>query len=183
MAQRATSLGPKPSLLVFKFVFLSLRLIENACFSPPPPPKKGILFICLCRPLFIFCPFLASPFFTVSFFVCLLSFSFFLPSCLSCQFLGFAFCFCLLFLSRCSFVFVVLLVVLFCLESLYYIFFGFASCFVFVVVVVVLVFALIFVVFLFYFWPPITKISQNMEIPKTPRMKNAEKKRHSDKSN
>ena len=58
--------------------------------------KTGFLFICLCLPLFLISPFLASPFFTFSFFACLLSFSFFLPSCFSCQFLGFAFC-CFLF--------------------------------------------------------------------------------------
>ena len=52
-----------------------------------------------------------------------------------------------MFLSRCSFVFVFLLVVLFCLESLYYIFGGFASCSLVGVVVVVVVVVLVVVFF------------------------------------
>ena len=75
--------------------------------------------------------------------------------------------FCSLFVSRCSFVFVVLLVLWFCFESQYFIF------------ILHLVFLLFFVfvalAFIFlncgYLW----KISlKHLKIPKTPNMKNAE---------
>ena len=98
MAQRATSLGPKPSLFIhfcfcfsFFFVpFLSLLLIEKPCF----PPKKAFLVYFLCFSFFLPQPFLTSPFFCFSFSVSLLLLSFFFPSCLS-----FWLSFCFLFLS------------------------------------------------------------------------------------
>ena len=67
MARRATSLGPKPSLFFFLFVFfwfsfffvvhfLSLFLIEKPCF----PPQKGHFFVfSQCFPFFL--PSLFSP--------------------------------------------------------------------------------------------------------------------------
>ena len=85
MAQRATSLGPKPSLFIFLF-FFSFLCLFFICFligNPVFPPKKGNfrLFICVSL-LFLFSLVLASPFFfPFSFFVSLLLFSFFLPSC------------------------------------------------------------------------------------------------------
>ena len=158
MAQRATSLGPKPSL-VFCFCFLLFF-----CFvffggfkgqvrwpkGPPhlalnPPyflfvfywflfffiaflfcfctrqtnlfsPKKGhFLFIFQCLPLFLFSLFGASPIsFPFSFFVSLLLFSFFLPSCFSFSLSDscFFFLLCLLFLFQD-----VILFLLFCLLS------------------------------------------------------------------
>ena len=78
MAQRATSLGPKPSLFYLFFVFLCFFFLFFLCFpffaffsllylkNPvfPPPKKKGcfLLLIVLCFPLFLFSIFLASPF-------------------------------------------------------------------------------------------------------------------------
>ena len=99
MAQRATSLGPKPSLfsfffLVFVFFFALFSLFFNrqkTCF----PPRKGhfllIFNVSLSFSLNLFWP---PPFFCFSFSVSLLFFSFFLPSCLS-----FLLSFCFLFLS------------------------------------------------------------------------------------
>ena len=103
MAQRATSLGPKPSLFVFLvFLFCSLFcffgcLIQNQkpCFSP----RKGLFYLfsvflflspfaLLGLPLFLFL------FLSLSFFF----FSFFLPSCLCSCFLLVP-CLCLFFFS------------------------------------------------------------------------------------
>ena len=95
MAQRATSLGSKPSLSIFFcfcfFVpFLSLLLIKNPCF----PPKNGIF--CLFSVFLFLSPsaFSDLPLFCFSFSVSLLLLSFFLPSCLS-----FCFFFFLVFVS------------------------------------------------------------------------------------
>ena len=108
MAQRATSLGPKPSLfsfcffwvfVVFFFAFLSLFFDrQKTCFSPI---EKGIF--CLFSMFLFLSPltFLASPFFCFSFSVSLFLLSFFLSSCLSFCFL-FVSCFCLFFIFLSS---------------------------------------------------------------------------------
>ena len=121
MAQRATSLGPKPSLFsfcfffffVFFFAFLSFFFNrQKTCF----PPKKGhflfIFSVSLCFSLAFFGPPPFLPF--LSFFVSLLFFSFFLPSCFSFSLSGscFFFLLCLLFLFQD-----VLLFLFFCLLS------------------------------------------------------------------
>ena len=109
-----------PYLLFFLLLFgafLSLLLTEKPCFSPLEGPFVLVFFcVSLC---FSLAYFFASPFFTFSFFVSLLWFSFFLASCVSFLFLVLAFSFLVLFVfvSRCYFVFVFLLVVLFCVES------------------------------------------------------------------
>ena len=129
----------------------------------------AFLFICLCLHLFLFSPVLASPFFTFSFFACLLSVSFLLPSCFSCQFLFFLFAFtfkmffCFCFSACC----------MFGLASLYiYCFFlGFASCF-----LVVVWFFCLNILLLSDFGTYHKTSLKNMEIPKTPKMKNAEKR-------
>ena len=129
VAQRATSLGPKPSLFSFCFFCFCFSLCfpffvfnrQKTCF----PPKKGhFLFIFQCLPLFLFSLFGASPLnFLFSFFVSLslsLVIFFFLPSCFSFSLSGscfFPFVVFAFFVSRCSVVFVVLLVVLCCFES------------------------------------------------------------------
>ena len=112
----ATSLGPKPSLFCFFvklfflfFAFLSLLLIESPAF----PLKKDIFVYFSVSPCVPFSLILASPFFTLSFFVSLLFFSFFLPSCFSWQFLVLAFCLCFV----CFFFQDVILVLFFCLLS------------------------------------------------------------------
>ena len=66
MAQRATSLGPKPSLFIIFFCFFGLLLFlsllcntKKTCF----PPRKGhFLFILECLPLFLLSFFGAPPF-------------------------------------------------------------------------------------------------------------------------
>ena len=116
MAQRATSLGPKPSSL---FVFLCLFFVFLLCFpffasnrKTVFPLKKGIFTNFLCLSLFLFSLCLASPFFTFLF-LCLSLGLFFLPSCFSCKFLVLAFCFCLV----CFLLQDVLLFLFFCLLS------------------------------------------------------------------
>ena len=144
---------------------------RKTCFFPQKG-HFGFLFECL--PLFLFSLFWASSFFHFLF-LCLSLVLFFLPSFLflisvsgSC----FLFLFCFFF-SGCSFVFFVFLfVVLFCLESSYLICFCFAY-----------LFLLLFFVFLAlvfgYFWFLEThqKHLWKMELPKTAKMKNAEKKK------
>ena len=138
MAQRATSLGPKPSLFIFivfffsSLPFLSLFFNRKTLFSPL---KKAILFICLCFPLLLFSLCLGLPLFSLSLSLSL-SCSFF-----SCFLPVFHFCFwfllylsVLFFVSRCYFVFVFLLVVLLCFESSCLISCCFASCFLLLVV-------------------------------------------------
>ena len=98
MAQRATSLGPKPSLfIVFFFLFLSLLSIEKRTCSSPI--KRAFFLIFECLPLFLLSLFLPPPFslpLSLS-----LSCSFFLPS-----FLSFFVCFLLIpFLSLSFFFF------------------------------------------------------------------------------
>ena len=136
VAQRATSLGPKPSLFsffcfvfvfLFFFVLLSFLLIEKPVF---PLKRAFLLLICLCFPLFLF-SFFGSPLVSLYLFlsVCL-SLSLSLSMSLSCSFLSsflsvFHFCFwfllfflfCLLFCFKKLFCFSLMLVVLFCFES------------------------------------------------------------------
>ena len=88
----------------------------------------------------------------------------------------FGFCFLLfalfVFCFKMSFVFVFLFVVLFCFESQYYMFF---LCILFFVVVV---FCVALVLFFLLDLGYLSKTSlKNIEIPKTPKMKNAEQKR------
>ena len=83
MASRATSPGPKPSLLVFWFFccFLSFPFFvfnRKTCF---PLWKGHFLFIIECLPLFLLSLF-GLPLFHFLF-LCLSLFLFFLPSCLS----------------------------------------------------------------------------------------------------
>ena len=140
MAQRATSLGPKPSLFllfVFFFVFFPLPFLYLLFNRKTQffPPKKGnfCLFICvsLCFSLALFGP---PPFFPFSFFVSLLLFSFFLPVFHLSFWLFIFLFFGLLLGSRCYVVFLFLLVVFFCFESSCLIYFCFVSCFLILVV-------------------------------------------------
>ena len=111
--------------LFFSFVFLSFSLVEKPVFLL----KKGILFIFLCLPLFLFSLLWASTSFTFSLFIFLFFLSFFLPSCLSCQYLVLAFCFCFVcflfqdvlrfFLVVVAFCFVAFLFCLFLLLATY----------------------------------------------------------------
>ena len=159
MAQRATSLGPKPSSF---FAFNRKK--------PFLPSKKGIsvyLSVFLCFSLALN---LASPFSPSSFFACLLSFYFFLPSCFSCQFLGFAFCFCFV----CFFFQDVLLFLFFCLLFCFvwnhYIIYCLALHLVFLLLLLLFccVFALIFSYFLIFGYLSKTSL-KTMEIPETPK--------------
>ena len=124
MAQRATSLGPQPSL--FFCVFLCFPL-EKPCFFPPKKHFCLVFSVSLC--------------FSLAFFGLSLFHFLFLCLSLSCSFLSSFlpvshFCFwfllfvlfCLLSVSCCSFVVVFLLVVLLCFESQYVICFCFAYC-------------------------------------------------------
>ena len=79
---------------------------------------------------------------------------------------------CLFLVSRCSFVFVFLLVVLFCLNHNLDLF---LLCILFIVVCV-FCFCCFGVLFFVECWLPIQKTSlKKREIPKTPKMKSAEK--------
>ena len=134
MAQLATSLGPKPSLLFF-LLFLSLLLIENLF----PPQKRQFCFyfsVSLCFSLAFF----GLPLFTFSFFSLSLSVLVFLPSFLFLISLSGS---CFLFLFVCFLFQDALLFVFVCLFSCFFwitrLFFGIASCFLVVVVVVVVV--------------------------------------------
>ena len=161
-------------LLLFLFAFLALLWIEKPVF----PPKKGhfCLFACVsrCFSLALFWP---PPFHFL--FLCLSLVLFFLPSCFSCQFMGFVFCFsfvCFFFqdvlLYLFFFFFFFLLLVLFCWESQNYIFLGFAYCF----LVVVFCFLLWYFV-IFYFWLPIKNIFQNYGNSKNPQNEECWKKK------
>ena len=81
VAQRATSLGPKPSLFfLVSFVLFSFCLC--CCFLKKnlfPLKNSYFLFIFQCLPLFL-PSFFTSPLFTLCFSFCLLFLSFFLPS-------------------------------------------------------------------------------------------------------
>ena len=113
MAQRATSLGPKPSLFSFSFLlflffpclpfFVSFNK-NNLCF----PPKKGhFWFLFECLPLFLF-SLLGPPPFSISLSLSLScsSLSFFLSVSHFCiWFMLFLFVWFGFFVSSCSFVF------------------------------------------------------------------------------
>ena len=112
MAQRATSLGPKPSLVSFVvfFAFLSWFLIEKPVFSP----QKGH-FCCslFCVSLCFFLAFLGPPHFSLSLSLSL-SCSFlssFLPFCFSFLYLVLVFLFVCFYISSCF------LFLFFCLSS------------------------------------------------------------------
>ena len=162
MAQRATSLGPKPSLFylfLFLFFFCFLVFVFARKKEPVPPPKRAFLCIFFC----------VSPCFSLAFFG-LPPFSHYLSVSLSCYFFVsflsvfhfrvwfllslFVFCF---FVSRCFFVFIFFLFfVLFCFESSCWISFCFASCF---LVVVVLCFLFRYFVVLFLIFGNLSKTS------------------------
>ena len=111
VVQRATSLGPKPSLFVFGFFCFG-----RCCFSfrrqkkPRFPPKRVFLLIFQCPPLFL--PSLFQSSFSLSFsfslslslslslFLSILLVSFFLP-CFLYLFVAFLFCFSLFALILC----------------------------------------------------------------------------------
>ena len=128
MAQRATSLGPKPSLFfVFClfFSFLSLLLIENPFF-----PKKAFLVIFQCLSLFCLSLFLPHPFSLylslslscsfLSSFLLVFLFCFLLVPCF-CLFISFFLCRCFCFMKRSTSKLVSCLV--FSFKSLFLIFF------------------------------------------------------------
>ena len=107
-------LALNPPYFFLFFFFLCLFFICFLIGKPSFPPKKGncCLFICvsLCFSLALFGPPHIFPF---SFFVSLLLFSFFLPSCFSSLFLVLSFSFCLV----CFLVQDVMLFIFFCLSS------------------------------------------------------------------
>ena len=182
----ATSPDPKPSIVSFCFcffVFCCSSLLSFLCFFNRQrtwffPLKRAFLFIFHCLPLFLVSLFWASPpFFHFSFFVSLLFFSFFLPSCLSFSLSGscFFFLLCLLFVvSRCSFV------LFFCLLSCVVlnpsISFLFDLHLVFWLLLLFVCSSCFAILLFFDFWKPVKNISEKMEIGKTAKMKNAEKK-------
>ena len=119
VAQRATSLGPKPSFYFFVFLFVF-------CFCFPYfVLKRKTLFLPLRKAIFVYFsvfpfvslwPFWGLPFFPFRFLclsLSLLFFSFFLPSCFSLLFLVLAFSFCFV----CFLVQDVILFLFFCLLS------------------------------------------------------------------
>ena len=102
-----------PYLLSFLFFFFCFPLFAfNRKTLVSRLKRHFCVFFCvsLCFSLAFFGP---PPIFTFSFFVSLLLFSFFLLFCFSFLYLAFSFHFICFFVSRCSFVFVVLLLVLF----------------------------------------------------------------------
>ena len=179
MAQRATSLGPKPSLFfcfLFIFAVLSLPLIENPVF----PLKRPFLLFIFCVSLCFSLAFFGLPFFHFLVFVSLsLSLScYFLYSLLPVSHVNFWFLLFVIglfvFVSRCSNVFVSFLSCVVLNPNLRFIFvlhliccccyFCFSFC--------------CFHIFCFFdVWLPLKSISENMEIQKTAKMQNAEKKR------
>ena len=115
MAQRAISLGPKPSFLCYCLAFLTLLLIEKPWFFAL---KRAICVHCSVFPFVSLKPFwLASPFFTFSFFASLLLLSFFLVSCFSFLFLVLAFYFVVFAFLFQDVILFLFLCLLFCLES------------------------------------------------------------------
>ena len=137
MAQRATSLGPKPSLFIYFFVFVFFCSFPFFAFNRKTlffPLKRAFFVYFLCFSFFLPQPFLTSPFFCFSFSVSLLLLSFFLPSCLS-----FLLSFCFLFLSLFHFSFFFAFVfwkeqhenfkLQFIFSSIFSLFYGFLSCF------------------------------------------------------
>ena len=138
-------------------------------------------FFFLCLSLFLFSLVSLSPFsvsLSLSFFVSLLFFSCFLRFCFSFLFLvlAFPFCFVCFLILSCSLVSVVLLVILLCFESQYFICFCFAS-FVFLLFLFFVLFALFFFC-IFWFWETNQKTSlKKMEIEKNSKNEKCRKKR------
>ena len=172
MAKRATSLGPRSSLVFCFFVLiicfpLCASTRKETCF----PPNKGnfclFFYVSLCFSLAVFWPPRYSFFLSLSF----LLFSFFLPVAHVNFWFLLLFLFYWIFVSRCSFVFVFLLVVLFCSESQHYIYISFLH-FVFLLLLLFLVFVLVF----FEFWRPIKNISQNFGNSENPQNEKCRKK-------
>ena len=91
MAQRATSLGPRPSKFFFFCFFGLLLFFSFLCFviqkKPCFPPRKGIICLFLSVSLCFSLAFFGLPFFNLSFSVSLFFLSFFL------SFLSFFFAF------------------------------------------------------------------------------------------
>ena len=102
----------------FFFAFLSLFFL-NRQKKPVSPPKKTFFVYFQCLPLFLFSRFWASPFlpFSLSLSLSCYFLSSFLFFILSFWFLLFLFVVFAFFVSRCSFVFVFLLVVLCSFQS------------------------------------------------------------------
>ena len=179
MAQRATSLGPKPSFyffFYFLFCFFCFPFfVLNRKKKPVFAPKKGNFCLFICVSLCFSLAFLGLPlFFPFSFFVSLLFFSFFLPSCFSFLFLVLAFSFCFV----CFLVQDVILFLFFCLLSCFvlnhHVWFLFALHLVFLLLFFVFV-ALVFCNF-FDFWLPIKNISQKFGNCKKPKNEKCRKK-------
>ena len=180
MAQRATHLALNPPMflvfclfffvffLCFPFLFLIDKMFSHL--------KKGILVYFFCVSLCLSLAFFGLPLFHFLF-LCLSLVLFFLPSFLFLMsILVLAVCFVLcVFVSRCSFVFVFLLVVLLVLNHTI-IYFSFAYYFVVVVVVVVFCCCCFGVCYVLNFGYLSINISKTMEIPKTSKKKIAEKK-------
>ena len=184
MAQRATSLGPKPSLFIFFcffcFVFVFFLCLFLICFKigkPCFPPKKGnfCLFICvsLCFSLAVFGP---PPFFPFLF-LCLSLVILFLPSFqffhLSFWFFLFLFVWfaswfkmlcCFSFSACCLLLFWIIMFDLFLLCIL----FSSSCCFWFL---------LLSYFVIFWILATYQKTSlKTLEIAKNPKMKNAQKR-------
>ena len=192
-AQRATSLGPKPSFyvssfLLFCFCFCSPFFVLNrkSLFSPE---KRQLVFICLCFPLFLFSLFWASPF--LPFLFLCLSLSLYLSLSLS---LVLFFRPSFQFFSMFCFWFLLFLFVLFAswlkmLFSFFFFFFCLLSCFVlnhhvWYIFALHLVFLLLFFVFValvfcnFFIFGNLSKTSLNiLEIAKEKQKWKMQKKR------
>ena len=176
MAQRATSLGPKPSLLFFLLCLFFLCFFNRKILFPPP--KKGrFVFICLRYPLLLFSLCLGLPLFSLSLSLSLSCsfFSCFLPV-FHFWFLVLAFSLFGFFVSRCYFVFVFLLVVLLCFESSCLISCCFASCF---LLLVVFGFCCFHILLFVDFKLPIKNISEkNWKLQKNPKNEKCTKREH-----
>ena len=194
VAQRATSLGPKPSsCFLFSFIFISL--FSFLCFPFFVFNRKTLLShwkrpfwsVYLCFPLFLFSLFWTSPFFPFLFLCLSLCLS------LSCSFLSscvpvFHFCFWfllflsvyLLFLPSCSFVFLFsacCLVLFWIIRFDLFLFCILFSCCCFCFLFLDLVFC--------YFWFLETNQKTSLKNGNSKNSKNEKcrKKRHFDKSN
>ena len=166
MAQRATSLGPKPSLCFFLFLVFSFFVFNRkACF----PLKKAILVYLSVFPFVSLQPFLDLPLFSLSLSLfLLLFFSFFLRSCFSFLFLVLAFSFCVFAFSfQLFFCFSFV-----CLLSSFVL--NHKSWFVFVLHLVF--FFLLWYFVIFWFLETNQKHPWKMEIPKIAKMKMQKKR-------
>ena len=179
MAQRATSLGPKPSLFYYLFCFfvsLSLLLLEKNLFSPQ---ERAFFVYFFCVSLCFSLAFFELPPFSLSLSLSLLLF-FLLPSFLFFIFVsGSCFLF-LLFASLLQDVLLFLFVFFFCFLSCFvlnhHVGFMFALHLVFWLLLSLFFLLCYFVVF-FWILGNLSKTSlKQMEIPKIAKMKNAQKK-------